>query len=1127
MTVEPAGTNAMEITAWLRSLGLERYEPVFRANDIDMDILPQLTAEDLSDLGVISVGHRRKLLGAIATLHQRSLSASKPATRPSQNGPDERPAPTLAEAERRQLTVVFCDLVGSTDLSTRLDPEELREIVRAYQDGCATVIDGLGGHVARYLGDGVLAYFGYPKAHGDDTERAVRAGLDLITAVSKLQSQEGVSLQARVGIATGLVVVGDLVGTHGMDERTVFGETPNLAARLQALAEANAVVIAERTRKLVGGLFECKDLGEHHLKGFASSVPAWQVVGERPAASRFEALRTSSLTPFVGREREIALLLEFWERAKAGQGQIVLVSGEPGIGKSRLVCALRDRITDEPHAFRSGQCSPLRQNSPLFPIIGPLERTAGFERTDTPNAWSGTGAARLSWAMGPNDEIGLTAELLEHPVDDHLSRPEQSPQKRKERLLDALVMELAGLAAQQPVLMVFEDAHWSDPTSLEFLGLVMERIRCLPVLLVITVRSEFQPPWAGLPHVTALALGDLGPREAAVLVERIAENQTLPTDVVDAIVERTGGVPLFVEELTKAALEADWHEPGTIGALAAAPLPTRAVPATLYTSLMARLDRLGPAREIAQIGAVIGRDFSYELLAPVAQWSDGELRRALDRLVAAGLVFRSSTPPQATFVFKHALVQDAAYATLLRTTRRDLHRRVAQVLETLLPDVAEAHPELLAHHCTEADMLEKAVSYWGRAGQQAIARSTMAEAVARLRKALELLPRLSESPARWQQELDLQTALGTALTATEGYTVPETGRVYDRARALCERLGDTRSLVRIAIGQSIYHLMRAEMDAALGVGENLLRRAEREDSLKAQLAAHRLVGITVLYTGRLRQAHWHLEAAASLLDRAGEGAVRLAGGKDALVAVPTYRAILLMILGHHDQARAQITRGLAEAERSARPHRLAFALAMALWFHEMLKEDASHLLTALDRLVAEQGFPYWTGYALVYRGLALARGGVIQEGLAFVREGVALHAAAGAAWSIPSSLGMAAELAEADEGLALVDGALVQVECTGVRWFVAELHRIRGVLLAAGGDTAGAEAQLTEAIGIARDQGAKHWELRAATSLARLWRDQGRCMEARDLLAPVYGWFIEGLGTPDLKEAKALLNHLE
>jgi predicted ATPase len=627
--------------------------------------------------------------------------------------------------------------------------------------------------------------------------------------------------------------------------------------------------------------------------------------------------------------------------------------------------------------------------------------------------------------------------------------------------------------------------------------------------------------------VTPLALRGLGWHAAASLVGRTAGGAPLPGEVVDEIVERAGGVPLFVEELTKAVVEADWHEGAAEGVLAAAPLPACAVPAALYAPLAARLDRLGPAREVAQVGAAIGREFPYELLTAVAGRPEGELREALDRLVDAGLVSRAGEPPRARFLFKHSLVQDAAYGTLLRARRRELHARIAQVLAGLFAGTAEARPELLAHHCARGGLVEEAVGHWGEAARRAIARSAVAEAAGHLRRALELLPALADTPARWRRELELQTALGTALTAAEGCTAPATGRAHDRAHALCERLGDTPGLVPIAIGRCTYHLMRAEMGAALNIAEDLLRRAEREDSLEARLAGHRLVGTAVLYAGRLGRAHRHLETAADLLGEAGEGAARMAGGKNALAMVPTHLAILLLLRGRYDQAGAQIAFGLAEARKLERPPLLASTLAVAAWLHVLLGEDAPRrLVDALGELAADKSLVYWQTEVALHRGLALARAGETREGVALVREGAARYDAMGAAWHAPVALCLAAALAEGVEGLALVDEASARFERTGVRFLDAEACRVRGALLAGAGDAAGAEAQLAEAVGIARVQGAMHWELRAAASLARLWRGQGRCKEARDLLTPVHARFAKGSGAPDSVEAKRLLQLL-
>src|SRR6267378_647519 len=593
----------MDVGKWLRSLGLEQYEPAFGANEIDERVLPSLTAEDLKDLGVSLVGHRRRLLDAIAAL-------GSPLPNPPPLAGEGRVG---AEAERRQLTVMFCDLVGSTPLAARLDPEDLREVIAAYHRAVADVVGGFDGFVAKYMGDGVLIYFGYPRAHEDDAERAVRAGLGLIDAVGRLDVKS-VELRARVGIATGLVVVGDLIGEGSAQEQSVVGETPNLAARLQALAGPEAVVIAASTRRLVGDFFEYRDLGAVEVKGIAAPVPAWQVLRPSIVASRFEALRGSALTRLVGRDEEIDLLLRRWARAKAGDGQVVLISGEPGLGKSRLTAALGERLHAEPHLRLRYFCSPYHQDSALLPFIDQLGRASGFARDDPSAARLEKLEALLARAAPPDEDVALLADLLSLPASERHPLPDLSPQRKKERTSEALIRQLEGLARQQPVVMVFEDAHWIDPTSRELLDLTIERVRSLPALLIVTFRPEFQPPWTGQPQVSMLALNRLDRHDRTALVERIAGGKALPADVIDQIVDRTDGVPLFVEELTKSVLESGLlREEGDRYVLDRA-LPPFAIPTTLHASLLARLDRLASVRWVAQIGAAIGREFSYALL---------------------------------------------------------------------------------------------------------------------------------------------------------------------------------------------------------------------------------------------------------------------------------------------------------------------------------------------------------------------------------------------------------------------------------------------------------------------------------------------------------------------------------
>jgi class 3 adenylate cyclase len=699
----------VDIAAWLHGIGLEQYEPVFRENDIDGDVLPGLTAEDLKDLGINSVGHRRRLLGAIAALNE---SGTQTAIVPVDGAP-------ATEAERRQLTVMFCDLVGSTELSSRLDPEDLREVIAAYHRAVSDVVRSLDGFVAKYMGDGVLVYFGYPRAHEDDAERAVRAGLGVIDAVGRLDVKS-IRLQARIGIATGLVVVGDLIGEGSAREQSVVGETPNLAARLQALADPDAVVIAAVTHRLVGDLFEYRNLGAIELRGISAPVPAWQVLRPSVVASRFEALRGSALSQLVGRDEEIDLLLRRWARAKTGDGQVVLVSGEPGIGKSRITAAFDERLHAEPHLRLRYFCSPYHQDSALYPFIDQLGRAAGFTHDDPPATRLEKLEALLARAAPPDEDVSLLADLLSLPASGRYPLPNLSPQRKKERTLEALIRQHEGLSRQQPIIMVFEDAHWIDPTSRELLDLAVERIRSLPALMIVTFRPEFQPPWAGQPQVSMLTLNRLERRDRTVLVEQIAGGRALPEDVVAQIVDRADGVPLFVEELTKSVLESGVLREESDRYVLDGALPPFAIPTTLHASLMARLDRLASVRLVAQIGAAIGREFSYVLLHAVSRLPEDELQSALARLVASELVFQRGLPPDAVYSFKHSLVQDAAHNSLLRGARQQLHAQIAEALETQSPEMMDSQPELFAQHYAEAGLVEKSVACWGKAGRRSV-----------------------------------------------------------------------------------------------------------------------------------------------------------------------------------------------------------------------------------------------------------------------------------------------------------------------------------------------------------------------------------------------------------------------
>ena len=736
-----SGARPWDIGDWLRGLDLGQYEASFRQNEVNESVLQKLTQEDLKEIGVGPVGHRRIILDAIA-----ALRTSADAKAPAPEAPPTVPKPAKDTAERRQVTVMFSDLVGSTALSARMDPEDLREVISAYQKCVAVTVERFGGFVAKYMGDGVLVYFGYPQAHEDDAERAVRVGLELITAVNALETLA--SLQTRIGIATGLVVVGDLIGTGSAQEQAVVGETPNLAARLQGIAEPNKVVIAENTRKLLGNLFDLQDLGAQDLKGTRGPVKAWTVLRPASIESRFEALHASGLTELVGREEELEILLRRWSKAETGEGQVVLLSGEAGIGKSRLTAALLERLAGEPHTRLRYFCSPQHADSALYPIIGQMERAAGFMHDDTTLAKLDKLDAMFAQTLTSMQDVSLFADMLSLPGNGRYPALDMTSERRRRRTLEALVSQVEALARQNPVLMILEDAHWTDPTSLEVFGLIIDSIRSFRVLLLVTLRPEFDAPWVGRPYVSSLALNRLGEHDINAMIDRVVGNNLLPAHIRDDIIERTDGIPLFVEEITKAVLEAG-SEGAAQRTVASIPSPALGVPASLQASLMARLDRLGSAKEVAQVGAAIGREFSHALLSAVVGKADPELASALDRLITAGLLFRQRVPPHSSYLFKHALVQDAAYGTLLRETRRALHARIAETLENQFTEIAENQPELLARHCTEAGLIEKAAILWGKAGQRSLERSALEEGTIQLNRALAQIAALPStgSPA--------------------------------------------------------------------------------------------------------------------------------------------------------------------------------------------------------------------------------------------------------------------------------------------------------------------------------------------------------------------------------------------
>lgn len=1120
----------MDIAAWLRELGLGQYAAAFRDNAIDAEVLPRLTLEDLKELGVIPLGHRRRLLDAIAV-----LSVSGRPAAPPPRGAWQPDAEASSGAERRQLTVLFCDLAGSTALAARLDPEDLREVIGAYHEKAASVIALHGGYVAKYMGDGVLAYFGYPQAHEADAERAVRAGLALAEAVARLPGPE--KLRVRVGIATGTAVVGDLIGAGAAQERGVVGETPNLAARLQALAPPDGVVIAASTRALTGGLFEYDDFGPQTLKGLAGPVSAWRVRGESAVASRFEALRAGgSGLKLVGREEELDVLRRRWRRSRAGEGQVVLLAGEAGIGKSRLIAALQEAVADEAPVRLSYFCSPHHQDSALHPVITQLQRAAGFQRGELPEARWAKLEALLAPTAPSEADVALLGDLLSIPGRENPELAAMTPQKRRERTTQALLRQLAGLARQGPVLALFEDLHWADPSTRDLLDRMVGQLPDQPVLLVLTFRPEFQPPWAGLAHISSVMLNRLDRRASATLVRGIADQgQALPPELIEEIVSRTDGVPLFLEELTKAVLESGTAPADAQDLIASASPASFAVPATLHASLMARLDRLGPsAKEVAQIGAALGREFSYELFRAVALTTDKLLDEQLERLVVSELVLRRGSPPDATYAFKHALVQDAAYGTLLRSDRRRLHARIAEAVEGCFPERVAREPELLAHHFAEAGQAERAVNYWLKAGERAAERSANLEATRHLTRGLEALRMLPEGADRDRRELALQIAIGTPLIAVQGYSAPQTGAAYGRARALCEQLDETEPLVSTLSGEFVHHFVRGDYPMMRRLAGKAQQVSKSLPSPVVRLASHRLAGITAMHFGVFPEARSEFDAILRLYDAGVHRSQPVHYVHDPKVSALTYLVPVLWILGFPEQARRssiaafQCAAELDQANLNAHVHNFAGA-----GLDELLGDVASvrSHADAIIALAERHSLHYWRLNGLILRGWVMAQEGAVEAGIALMRQNADDRAALGVGWNQARYLCMLAatygQVGQAESGLRVIAEAKTLAERNEEHMWEGELDRVEGELRQMQGESASdVEACFATAITVAREQDAKSFELRAATSLARLWREQGHREKARGLLTPIYGWFTEGFGTPDLRDAKTLLNEL-
>jgi class 3 adenylate cyclase/tetratricopeptide (TPR) repeat protein len=1112
------------IAEWLEDIGLSEYAQRFAENGIDITVLPYLTDQDLKEIGVL-LGHRRKMLAAINRLMGASTSPPAPS---AQSEPQPRET-----AERRQVTVLFADMVGSTALSSRIDPEDLREIISSYQNCVTQIVRRSGGFVARYMGDGVLAYFGYPEAHEEDAERAVRTGLELVAAVCALKTSA--PLQTRVGIATGMVVVGDMIETDEARERGIVGETPNLAARLQGVAEPGMVVIAESTRKQLGRLFDLEELGARDLKGIPKPVRSWAVLRTGAAESRFKALHAGATT-LVGREAEIELLKRYWRSAKEGETRVVQVSADAGLGKSHLLATFGEQLWSEPHTILQYFCAPHSQDSALFPVVACLERAAGFEYGDAPATKRNKIEALVTSNSDAAEDVILIAELLalSWPGDDH--SPDYSPQRKKEKTLEALLRCVVGAARREPVLLIFEDAHWIDPTSREWLDLVIRQIRRLPVLVIVTFRTEFQSPWASQSHVTSLPLPRLAPKDSVALVRQIERtNAPLPEEVVQEIIARSDGVPLFLEEVTRAVLEAD--DVNTVGGRPAEPAPAtpdRRVPSTLQASLIGRLDRLGPAaKEIAQFGAAIGREFSYELLAATSQHSSAHLQDALTGLVEKGLIFQSGFIPQATFLFKHALVQDAAYSTLLRGPRRDIHARIADVMLASSPANSVA-PEIVALHLQQAERPAEAIAYWRKAGEQSVRRANNREAVAHFRRALSLLQQHPPTDERCRAELAILSQLGPALMSVHGWGAAEVGQVVERATELGRQLASSPETAPSIVNLWIFHYANGRLDAAEKVSHDLFRIAKDLESQEVMLQAHHTAWPVRWGRGALRDALEHIDSGLALYDEQRHAHHRfLYLGHDPAVCGLAIASQLCSALGYAAQAQDRADQALTLARRLDHVPTLVNGLSFVIE-SQMTRGDVAGVSTNTAELldIADQyGLPQ-RAMGLAYRGWALASSGMPAEGLAPAKEAAALLERSGTRIFLSRVYGVIAEIdlmgGRYAEGLGEVDKALRISSGIGESFYVSRLLQTRAMLMRAiDQNDHSIESTLRRSLELSVTHGAKAFELRAAVRLADLWICQNKHDQARQLLRPICDWFTEGHDTPDFKQAADMLQRLE
>src|SRR5215471_1415543 len=1108
---------------WLKSIGLGEYAQRFAENAIDISILRDLTDPDLKELGVL-LGHRRKMLRAIAELAEASSSAH-PAIEP-------KPEP-FGEAERRYLTVVFCDLVGSAEMSTRLDPEDMWQVVGSYQAAIAAVIGRHQGMIAQYMGDGALAYFGYPVAQEDSAVQAVRAALEIVDAVATLRTDGGAALQVRIGIATGTVVVSELLFRDEIStEQATIGETPNLAARLQTLAEPGTILICPSTRQLTGGYFNYRDLGRLALKGWSRPVAAAQVLGTSGGESRFEAMHANKLPSLFGREEEIDLLLRRWRQATREEGRVVVLTGEPGIGKSHIALALNERLQSEPHITLRYFCSAHHTHSALFPFINQLDRAAGFKRNDSPAEKLAKLNALLSPSTDDPEHVAVLASLFALPADNRYSLKNLTPQKRKEKTFEALLAQLDGLAARQPVLLIFEDVHWMDPTSLELLAVTAEHVPQLRALLLVTARPQFMAPWPSYPHLTTIALTRLGRRDGAALVLRVTGGKTLPNQVMQQILAHTDGVPLFIEELTKMVLEGGLLREQDGKYALDGPLPPLAIPTTLQASLTARLDRLSPVREVAQIGAVAGREFHYELLNAVAGLPKQKLDESLDQLVRSELIFCRGEIPHAIYTFKHALVRDAAYAGLLKSRRVHMHAAIAKALEQEFPEVVQTQPEIIAYHYTEAGSYEKALHHWSKAGKKSAARSADKEAVGHLKQGLRLIPNIDNPMLRNKSELLLQTLLGNTLRAIKGWSTDSVKQAYTRALQLCKETGLDEHAFPAVFGLWTWNFLRAALGEAHTLAEHLLKTAENVDDSAYKVLAHEARGFTLFAQGSFAAAHTELERSINLCEDTKAAVYLDLSAQDPRVHVRSYDGMALWFLGYPDRALQICAEARRYADASRHPFSEAIVRSVSLRVHQF-RGEAAVVAGQADAAIAfceEHEFVHYLAMARILRGWATATQGEFEKGITEIQEGLEKERATGALLLETYSLGLLADACIKNkhygEAFDFLEQARLRLDDKNSELFyAAEIYRLLGeTYLRLNQNRDQAKHFFSKGLNIAREQQAKSFELRLCLSICDLYERGENADKHRSVLGQIYGSFSEGFDTADLVKAKAMLD---